>query len=82
MRPAWAAKAVSDGDHDRQEQRQQHGLQGEEDQVLDDPGQLAVSGYLEKNAKDDPTLTKTASGSAVLVLGSAEDSHWPCFSRR
>ena len=32
-----------------------------------------VEGYLEKNAKEDATLTKTGSGSAVLVLDSAED---------
>ncbi len=42
-------------------------------QTSPETDQGAVSGYLEKNAKDDPTLTKTASGSAVLVLGSAED---------
>ena len=32
----------------------------------------AVSGYLEKNAKDDATLTKVASGSAVLTGGSVD----------
>lgn len=33
----------------------------------------AASGYLEKKAKDDATLTKVASGSAVLTAGSVED---------
>ena len=33
----------------------------------------AVTGYLEKNAKDDTTLTRVAAGSAVLVLNSVED---------
>lgn len=33
----------------------------------------AVTGYLEKNAKDDATLTRVAAGSAVLVLNSVED---------
>lgn len=33
----------------------------------------AVSGYLEKKAKDDATLTKVAAGSAVLTAGSVEN---------
>lgn len=33
----------------------------------------AASGYLEKNAKDDATLTKVAAGSAVLTAGSVEN---------
>lgn len=33
----------------------------------------AAAGYLEKNAKDDATLTRVAAGSAVLVLDNAED---------
>lgn len=33
----------------------------------------AAGGYLEKNAKEDETLTKIASGSAVLVKDSTED---------
>ncbi|MCI9433280.1 MAG: folate family ECF transporter S component [Oscillospiraceae bacterium] len=41
-------------------------------QTSPETDQAAVSGYLEKNAKEDATLTKTGSGSAVLTLGSVE----------
>ena len=36
-------EAVRDRDHDCQEQDQQHGFQGEQGQILDDPGQLKYS---------------------------------------